>query len=118
MKQATAVAGRVKQIASFLALAFSPVQGLYQTIQGLWQDISLIIRKPDGTQAFTLKNMYDAADGADVFALITEWRQFRMPSWNVIKKVMVGNVVVDGRNIYDRQELEEQGFVYTRIGEK
>lgn len=64
------------------------------------------------------KNMYDAADGADVFALMTEWRQFRMPSWNVIKKVMSGNVVVDGRNIYDRQELEELGFVYTRIGEK
>ena len=64
------------------------------------------------------KNMYDAADGADVFALMTEWRQFRMPSWNVIQKVMNGNVIVDGRNIYDRQELEEQGFVYTRIGEK
>ena len=64
------------------------------------------------------KNMYDAADGADVFALMTEWHQFRMPSWNVIKKVMTGNVIVDGRNIYDRQELEEQGFVYTRIGEK
>lgn len=63
-------------------------------------------------------NMYDAADGADVFALMTEWRQFRMPSWNVIKKVMTGNVIVDGRNIYDRQELEELGFVYTRIGEK
>ena len=64
------------------------------------------------------RNMYDAADGADVFALMTEWRQFRMPSWNVIKKVMIGNVVIDGRNIYDRQELEELGFVYTRIGEK
>ena len=64
------------------------------------------------------KNMYDAADGADVFALMTEWRQFRMPSWNVIQKVMTGNFVVDGRNIYDRQELEELGFVYTRIGEK
>ena len=64
------------------------------------------------------KNMYDASDGADVFALMTEWRQFRMPSWNVIKKVMSGNIVVDGRNIYDRQELEELGFVYTRIGEK
>ena len=63
-------------------------------------------------------NMYDAADGADVFALMTEWRQFRMPSWNVIKKVMTGNVVIDGRNIYDRKELEELGFVYTRIGEK
>ena len=64
------------------------------------------------------KNMYDASDGADVFALMTEWRQFRMPSWNVIKKVMSGNIVVDGRNIYDRTELEELGFVYTRIGEK
>lgn len=64
------------------------------------------------------KNMYDASDGADVFALMTEWRQFRMPSWNVIRKVMSGNVVVDGRNIYDRSELEELGFVYTRIGEK
>ena len=63
------------------------------------------------------RNMYDAADGADVFALMTEWRQFRMPSWNVIKKVMTSNVVVDGRNIYDRQELEELGFIYTRIGE-
>ena len=64
------------------------------------------------------KNMYDAADGADVFALMTEWHQFRMPSWNVIKKVMTGNIIVDGRNIYDRQELEENGFTYTRIGER
>ena len=63
------------------------------------------------------KNLYDAADGADVFALMTEWRQFRMPSWNVVKKVMSGNVIVDGRNIYDRQELESSGFLYTRIGE-
>ena len=71
-----------------------------------------------GETVIYCKNMYDAADGADVFALMTEWRQFRMPSWNVIKKVMVGNSIVDGRNIYDRLELEEMGFVYTRIGEK
>ena len=71
-----------------------------------------------GESVVYCKNMYDAVDGADVFALMTEWRQFRMPSWNVIKKVMRGNIIVDGRNIYDRQELEEQGFVYTRIGEK
>lgn len=64
------------------------------------------------------KNMYDAADGADVFALMTEWHQFRMPSWNVIKKVMTGNIIIDGRNIYDRQEIEDQGLVYTRIGGK
>lgn len=64
------------------------------------------------------ENIYDAADGADAFALMTEWRQFRMPTWNVIKKCMKGNVIVDGRNIYNRQELEELGFIYTRIGEK
>lgn len=70
-----------------------------------------------GDTVIYCKNIYDAADGADVFALMTEWRQFRMPSWNVVQKVMNGNVVVDGRNIYDRQELEELGFVYSRIGE-
>ncbi len=75
-------------------------------------------RRRIGDSVTYCKNMYDAADGADVFALLTEWRQFRMPSWNVIKKVMTGNVIVDGRNIYDRQELEEQGFTYTRIGER
>lgn len=75
-------------------------------------------RRRIGDTVTYCKNMYDAADGADAFALMTEWRQFRMPSWNVIKKVMTGNVVVDGRNIYDRQELEENDFVYARIGEK
>ena len=55
---------------------------------------------------------------ADVSALMTEWFQFHMPSWNVIKKVMTGNVKVDGRNIYDLQELGKHGFVYTRIGKK
>lgn len=61
MQSTTALMAKVKQVASFMALAFSPVQGAYQTIQGLWQDISLIIRKPDGSQAFTFKNMWDAA---------------------------------------------------------
>ena len=75
-------------------------------------------RRRIGDTVTYCKNMYDASDGADVFALMTEWRQFRMPSWNVIKKVMTGNVVIDGRNIYDRQELVEQGFIYSRIGEK
>lgn len=75
-------------------------------------------RRRIGDSVTYCKNMYDAADGADVFALMTEWRQFRLPSWNVIKKVMTGNVIIDGRNIYDRQELEELGFVYSRIGEK
>lgn len=36
---------------------------------------------------------------------------------DVMKKVMTGNIIVDGRNIYHREELETEGFVYTAIGE-
>ena len=64
------------------------------------------------------ENLYDCVDGADALVLMTEWRQFRMPTWNVIQKVMKGRVVVDGRNIWNRQELEDIGYLYTRIGEK
>lgn len=61
MKKATLVAGKLKQVASFMAMAFSPVQGIYQGIQGLWQDISLILRNRGiENTPFTLKNMYEA----------------------------------------------------------
>ena len=64
------------------------------------------------------ENLYDCADGADALLLMTEWRQFRLPTWNVIQKVMTDKYIVDGRNNWNRVELEEMGFVYTRIGEK
>ena len=75
-------------------------------------------RRRLGDVVIYCKDIYDCANNADVLALMTEWRQFRMPSWDVIRKVMRGNVVVDGRNIYSRQELESLGFTYTRIGER
>lgn len=50
----------LKAGASKFTLAFSPVQSVYQSIQGLWQNISLIIRKPDGTNAFTFANFAKA----------------------------------------------------------
>ena len=62
-------------------------------------------------------NIYDCVDGAYAMLLMTEWRQFRLPSWNVIKKIMIGNIIVDGRNIYHRDELEAEGFSYITIGE-
>ena len=60
--------------------------------------------------------MYDAVLDADALMLITEWKEFRLPSWAVIKKTMKQPVVLDGRNIYDKKEMEEQGFVYHCIG--
>ena len=62
------------------------------------------------------KDMYDAVIDADAIAMITEWKQFRVPSWSIIKKAMRGNIIVDGRNIYDPTELAEEGFEYHCIG--
>lgn len=62
------------------------------------------------------KDMYEAVVDADALALITEWKQFRVPSWSVLHKVMKNPLIVDGRNIYDRQEVESEGFVYEAIG--
>lgn len=62
------------------------------------------------------KDIYDTVIDADALVLVTEWKQFRMPSWSVMKKVMAQPIVVDGRNIYDRVEVEQEGFCYTAIG--
>ena len=64
------------------------------------------------------KDMYDAVLDADAMLLVTEWKEFRLPSWPVLKKTMNQPVVLDGRNIYERKEMEEQGFVYYCIGHK
>ncbi len=61
-------------------------------------------------------NMYEAALDSDALMLVTEWKEFRVPSWNVIRKSMRTPVVLDGRNIYDRAELEGDGFTYYALG--
>ena len=62
------------------------------------------------------KDIYDAVVDADALLLVTEWKEFRVPSWAAIKKLMANPLVVDGRNIYDPKEMEEYGFEYHCIG--
>jgi len=64
------------------------------------------------------ENLYDAADGADAVCLVTEWKQFRLPDWKRVKTAMNGNTIIDGRNIYNEEELKSEGFKYSRIGKK
>ncbi len=61
-------------------------------------------------------NIYFTVKDADAIALMTEWKQFRLPHWSQIKLTMKGNIVVDGRNIYDAAELKEEGFKCISIG--
>lgn len=73
-------------------------------------------RRRLGDAVIYAKDMYDAAVEADAVVLLTEWKQFRVPSWRVLARTMNGNLIVDGRNIYDSAELLEEGFRYRCIG--
>ena len=70
----------------------------------------------DYSSVYFANDIYDAADEADALLLMTEWKEFRMPSWNVLKKSMNNPLVLDGRNIYDKTEMKEFGFDYEGIG--
>lgn len=69
-----------------------------------------------GNKVIYADDMYSAVKGADALVLLTEWKEFRMPDWNHIKSIMHGRLVLDGRNIFDCEELSEHGFVYRCIG--
>ena len=60
--------------------------------------------------------MYDAVLDADALLILTEWKLFRLPSWRVIRKSMKHPLVIDGRNIYDVEELNEMDIKYMCIG--
>ncbi len=61
-------------------------------------------------------DLYDATLDADALLLLTEWKEFRLPTWAVIQKAMRRALVIDGRNIFDAEDLEECGFEYHCIG--
>ena len=69
-----------------------------------------------GDSIYYARDMYDALLDADALFMVTEWKEFRMPAWGVIKKTMKNPVIFDGRNIYDSDELAEQGITYHCIG--
>ncbi|MDL2251217.1 UDP-glucose/GDP-mannose dehydrogenase family protein [Odoribacter sp. OttesenSCG-928-J03] len=69
-----------------------------------------------GDRIIYATDMYDAVLDADALLLVTEWKEFRLPSWDVLKKVMNRILVIDGRNIYDRDYLKELEIEYSCIG--
>lgn len=73
-------------------------------------------RRRVGNKVIYCNDMYEAAVDADALMLVTEWKEFRMPSYVVLNKTMNNYVIIDGRNIYDRAEVEEHGFAYYKIG--
>lgn len=62
------------------------------------------------------RDMYDAVDGSEALLLLTEWKQFRLPDWQKVKDRMKRPLLIDGRNIFDAQEMKDMGFDYHCIG--
>lgn len=71
-----------------------------------------------GEQIEYTKNENNALIDADALLIVTEWPDFRSPDFQVVKKLMKGNAIFDGRNIYDIAEMKELGFDYYCIGVK
>lgn len=73
-------------------------------------------RRRIGNTITYCRDLYDAVLDADALLLLTEWKEFRLPSWEVIGKAMRRRLVIDGRNIFDADEMKELGFEYYCIG--
>lgn len=62
------------------------------------------------------EDMYKAVEGVDAILLLTEWKQFRLPNWSRIKSAVKTPLLIDGRNIYDKVEMAQNGITYQCIG--
>lgn len=62
------------------------------------------------------KNQYDALQNADILVVVTEWQMFRMPDFSKVTSLLKNRVIVDGRNIFDPEEMKELGYTYYSIG--
>ena len=73
-------------------------------------------RRIFGSRITICEKSYDALEGADALALVTEWNTFREPDFGKMKSLMRSPVVFDGRNIYSREQMRNLGFTYFSIG--
>jgi UDPglucose 6-dehydrogenase len=62
------------------------------------------------------ETMYDACVDADALVLVTEWHQYRRPDFSRIAELMRGKLLLDGRNVWDKEELRENGLRYVGLG--
>ena len=74
------------------------------------------VRKVLGDKIQYCDHHYDACDGADALAIVTEWNEFRNPDFDYLRIKMTSPVVFDGRNLYDRKKMADRGFYYSGIG--
>lgn len=61
-------------------------------------------------------NKYDALEGADALVIVTDWDEFKKPNWKKVRSLLTSPIIIDGRNMFSPQEMEQLGFVYHSVG--
>ena len=74
------------------------------------------IEKQFGKKLNYSESMYDALEDADALVICTEWSVFRTPDFDKVKKLLNQNIIFDGRNLYETEEIKKEGFLYHSIG--
>ena len=69
-----------------------------------------------GDKIYYAESSYEALENADALVLVTEWNEFRRPSFDKIKELLKEPVIFDGRNQYDKQRMTERGIKYISLG--
>jgi UDPglucose 6-dehydrogenase len=101
------------------APAISVIEGLLSNgaaVRAYDPEASGTARRLFGDRITLCDNGYDALEGADALAIVTEWNEFREPDFKRIRQLLKEPVVFDGRNIYSPEQMRGLGFTYFSIG--
>ena len=63
-----------------------------------------------------VNDMYDAVNGADALAIMTEWDIYKQPNFERIKKLMRRSLIIDGRNLYSLEDMKNRNIEYISVG--
>jgi UDPglucose 6-dehydrogenase len=74
------------------------------------------VKRKYGDKLTYADGMYDTLNNADALVICTEWSIFRTPDFTKLKSAMTTNVIFDGRNLYDVNDIQNEGFTYLSIG--
>jgi len=90
--------------------------GLGAAIRAYDPEADATARRIFGNRIVICEKSYDALEGADALAVVTEWNTFREPDFDRMKRLMRAPVVFDGRNVYSPEQMRNLGFTYFSIG--
>lgn len=74
------------------------------------------VEKQIGDKIEYVDDMYKAVDGADALLVFTEWNEFKQADLHKVKTLLENPVIIDGRNIYNPEEMKNNGFTYISTG--